>query len=98
MATRGIDIGSTWTEITAPLSMEDDVTYVVEMKGVGPTASIEAYHSDDGSVPDDNSDTQTLWSADSPTRDADRLYIKKTDRLTYLKSTVGTVRFVISEL
>lgn len=98
MATRGIDLPhGQWVEITAPLMMEDDISYVAEIQGP-PGAVALAHSSESANPPADDADGQTIWSNANENRDADREYTKKEGRFTHMRSLVGDIRLVISEV
>ena len=105
MATRGIDIGIDWVEVSSTLNMLDGTSYVVEMQGA-PGVVVYAHDNRDAdSDPDENSDGHiwlTINASGGPqafsTPGPYRSFSMRPGWQWWLRVSGSPVRCVISEL
>ena len=92
--TKEVAITTVWTEITVPLGMTDDESYLVDVDGVNTNAAVHSAETDDANAPG----AAVIGHPIVPTnfnRSVDsRIYSKRTDVRIWMRVTRGNARVV----
>ena len=102
MATESTDLTSDWTEVTSPLSMDDDSDYLVEVHTDKHTAVVHSYDQDGGATPAADVSFHALTPTSTDVRRRPEggpgVYSKESGKTLWMRVSAGGGEVVATEI